>query len=222
MIADYVERVHRGLLKSGGHVEDPSVQRVEWRSLEYIQEINKWHDGLKLRKRWRKMETIQEERGEQLPGAGIVNIDIDPGEPGLSGETAVIILHGGRIVQVPVEYVEPTADGTTGGQTGDTPMVEPEPTPGEDGVPDHEMESERESAPEVVDAVWEPEGIKIPDAQYAHFNRAYNRADLIAREELLKMEANWFHGHRNGNRSLMTEMSDIMKGSVHHVHNFYP
>ena len=75
MTADYVERVHRGLIKSGGHVEDPSVQRVEWQSLDYIQEINKWHDGLKLRKRWRKMELIQGERGEQLPGAGIVNID---------------------------------------------------------------------------------------------------------------------------------------------------
>ena len=41
-------------------------------------------------------------------------------------------------------------------------MMEPEPTPGEDEVPDHEMESERESALEVVDAAWEPEDISMP------------------------------------------------------------
>ena len=222
MTADYVERVHRGLIKLGGHVEDPSVQRVEWQSLNYIQKINTWREGLELRERWKKMETIQQERGEQLPGAGIVNIDVDPGEPGLSGETAVIILDGGRIVQVPVEYVEPAGGETARDQTGDTSMVEPEPSPGEDEVPDHEMESEHESAPEVVDAAWEPESIRIPDGQFVHFNRAYNRADLIAREELLKMEANWFHGHRNGTRALMDEMQDLMKESVHHVHNFYP
>ena len=101
-------------------------------------------------------------------------------------------------------------------------MVEPEPSPGEEGQQDESMDSEHESAPEVVDAPWEPESIKIPDPQFGHFNRAYKRADLPAREEVLKMEANWFHGHRNGARDLMHEMQDLMAGSVHHIHNFDP
>ena len=79
---------------------DPSVQRLEWQSLLYVEEVHRWHDGLKLRKRWTRMETIQEERGDQLPGAGVANIDVDPGEPGLSGDTAIIVLDGGRIVEV--------------------------------------------------------------------------------------------------------------------------
>eukprot|EP00913_Durusdinium_trenchii_P010720 g10058.t1 len=221
MTADYVERVHRGLIVSGGHVEEPSVQRLEWQSLHYLEEINRWHEGLKLRKRWSKMEAIQAERGEQPPGYGIVNIDVDPGEPGLSGATAVIVLDAGRIVEVPVEYVEPREESADGVQATTSPVMEPEPSPGEDEVRDESMGSD-DSPPEVVDAAREPEGIKIPDGQYAHFNRAYNRADLVSREELLKMEANWFHGHRNGNRALMAEMQELMQGSVHHVHNFYP
>ena len=221
MTADYVDRVHRGLIIAGGHVEDPSVQRLEWQSLHYLEEINRWHDGLKLRNRWNKIETIQEERGGQPPGFGIANIDVDPGEPGLSGATAVIVLDQGRIVEVPVEYVEPRKEDPIGEQATTTPMVEPEPTPGEEEVRDESMGSE-DSPPEVMNATWEPEGIKIPDGQHAHFNRAYNRADLVSREELLKMEANWFHGHRNGNRALMSEMQELMQSSVHHVHNFYP
>ena len=52
MTADYVERVHRGLINAGGRVEDPSVQVLEWRSLRYLEKVNRWHDGLRLRKRW--------------------------------------------------------------------------------------------------------------------------------------------------------------------------
>ena len=37
----------------------------------------------------------------------VVNMDVEPGEPGLSGATAIIVLDGGRIVQVPAECVEP-------------------------------------------------------------------------------------------------------------------
>ena len=114
MAVDYTERIHRGLINAGGHVEDPSVQRVEWQSLKYVEEVNKWHDGLRLRKRWNKMEVIQAERGDQLPGAGIYRIDVDPGEPGLSGDSVVLVLDNGRIVQVPVEYVEPTASEAAG------------------------------------------------------------------------------------------------------------
>lgn len=161
------------------------------------------------------------ERGEQPAGFGIVNIDVDPGEPGLSGATAIIVLDQGRIVEVPVEYVKPREEDQGGGQATTMPMAEPEPTPGEEEVQDESMGSE-ESPPEVVNTAWEPESVKIPDSQYAHFNRACNRADLVSREELLKMEANWFHGHRNGNRALMAEMQELMKSSVHHAHNFYP
>lgn len=70
MTADYVERVHRGLISAGGHVEGPEVQVLEWQSLRYLETVNRWHDGLKLRKRWKKVETIQGERGEQLPNGG--------------------------------------------------------------------------------------------------------------------------------------------------------
>ena len=222
MAVDYSERIHRGLINAGGHVEDPSVQRVEWQSLSYVEEINRWHDGLRLRKRWDKMNVIQGERGEQLPGAGIYRMDIDPGEPGLSGDSVVLVLDNGRVVQVPVEYVEPTGSEAPGEQNAEVSMAEPEPSPGEDEQQDEEMGSEHESVPEVVDAPWEPESIKIPDPQFGHFNRAYNRADLTAREEVLKMEANWFHGHRNGARDLMHEMQSLMAGSVHHIHNFDP
>ena len=128
----------------------------------------------------------------------------------MSGATAIIILDDGHIVQVPTEYVEQAG---LEAPSSPAPMVEPEPTPG-----DESMEAD-ESAPEVVAAAWEPESIRIPDAQFENYNRAYNRADLRAREELLKMEANWFHGHRNGNRSLMSEMYD-MRESAHFVHGF--
>ncbi|CAK9012402.1 unnamed protein product, partial [Durusdinium trenchii] len=187
MTADYVERVHRGLISAGGHVEGPEVQVLEWQSLRYLETVNRWHDGLKLRKRWKKVETIQGER--------------------LSGATAIIILDDGHIVQVPTEYVEQAG---LEAPSSPAPMVEPEPTPGDESMEadDAAMESD-ESAPEVVAAAWEPESIRIPDAQFENYNRAYNRADLRAREELLKMEANWFHGHRNGNRSLMSEMYDM-------------
>ena len=70
------------------------------------------------------------------------------------------------------------------------PVAEPEPTPGDESMEaDNEaMESDETSAPELVAA----EAIRIPDAQFEHYNRVYNRADLRAREELLKMEANCF------------------------------
>ena len=118
------------------------------------------------------MNVIEEERGDQLPGAGIYRMDIDPGEPGLSGDNVILVLDNGRVVQVPVEYVEPAASGAAGERNAETSMTEPEPSPGEE-VQDETMGSEHESAPEVVDAPWEPESIKIPDPQFGHFNRAY-------------------------------------------------
>lgn len=71
---------------------------------------------------------------------------------GLSGARAIIVLDGGLLA----EYVEPAEPEVP---TGQVPIVEPEPTPGDEDVA-------------------------------ADDNRAYNRADLKAREELLKMEAN--------------------------------
>ena len=65
---------------------------LEWQSLHYIEKVNRRHDGLRLRKRCKKRETIQEERGKKLPGSIVVNVNVDPGEPGLSGATAIIVL----------------------------------------------------------------------------------------------------------------------------------
>ena len=65
-----------------------------------------------------------------------------PGEPGLSGDAAILLLDNGRIVQVPVEYVEPSASGTAEERAAETPTTEPEPSPGEE---DEAMASEHES-----------------------------------------------------------------------------
>lgn len=180
MTAHYVEKVHRGLINTDGHVEDPSLQVLEWQSLHYLGKVDRCFEIDKKAKKLRKMKAIQKERGEQLAGAMMAHMGVGPGEPGLSGATAIIVLDGGRIVYV--EPAEPEAAASP------APMAESEPTSG-----DESMEAD-------------------DDAMGRNYN--YNRASCRPSSSRGAFEdgGQLFHGHRSGNKNLMSEM---MHESVH-------
>ena len=77
-------------------------------------------------------------------------------------------------------------------------------------------DSSHQDAPQVTYVgEWEPEGppegVEIPPAQFRIYNQAMTRADLLAREELLKIEALWYHAVRTRNSQLEGEMYRAMQ-----------
>ena len=63
MAQDFMERIYRGLIFAGGHVEASSVASTDWDYLQYLEAVNRKHEGLRLRQRWRDQERIRGERG---------------------------------------------------------------------------------------------------------------------------------------------------------------
>ena len=131
------------------------------------------------------------------------------------GDTVTIQLESGEMVTVPVEYVEPSATGPDVGSSRDAPMApEPEPVPAaEEEESDESMENSscRDEPPMIHTGDWEPERVEIPPAQFRMHNRAMTRADLVAREELLKIEALWYHAVRVRDSQLEREMYRAME-----------
>ena len=66
MAQDFMERIYRDLVFAGEHVEAGSVSGTEWDYLECLEAVNRRHDGLRLRKRWRHQDQLRSERGGGL------------------------------------------------------------------------------------------------------------------------------------------------------------
>ena len=100
----YVRKIHRGLVKTGGYVDDDGFEPSEWQHWEYLQLSNRNRDRQKL-----NVLTMHEtspgrpdhDEDEQMPPANTVN----EGEQGLSGDTGTVLLDSGEIVQIPCEYL---------------------------------------------------------------------------------------------------------------------
>ena len=111
----------------GAHLqglEAGSVSGAEWDYSEYLEAVNQRHDGLRLRKCWRHQDQLRSERGggpeiRRLPnltaeqrarmeGFGTTAAAAPEVEENLSGDTVAIRLDSGKVVDAPVEYVEPS------------------------------------------------------------------------------------------------------------------
>ena len=77
MAQDFMERIYRGLVYAGGHVEASSVSGAEWDYLQYLEAVNRRHEGLRLRRRWRDQERIRGERGGSLERRRVPNLTAD-------------------------------------------------------------------------------------------------------------------------------------------------
>ena len=146
MAQDFMERVYRGLIFAGGHVESGSVSGTDWDYLEGF-------DGLRLRKRWRRQGQLRSERG----GGG----------PEIRWTRRSSMWSLRHLVW----------------EWGTRPW----------------FLSQSQS---IVDQ-WEAEGVEVP---FRVHNQPMARADLVAREELLEIEALWHHAVRTGNSQLEGEM----------------
>ena len=238
MAQDFMERIYRGLVFAGGHVEASSVASAEWDYLQYLEAVNRRHEGLRLRQRWKDQERIRGERGGNLERSRLPHLTADQramvegrgptttgaapreGEEDLSGEnlsgdTVSIRLDNGEVVTIPVEYVETTTAGPDVGSSRDAPMnPEPEPVPAAEGEESDESmaeSSDQGGPPMIHTGDWEPDRVEIPAAQFQVYNKAVTRADPVTREELLKIEALWYHAVRVKDPELENHMYRAME-----------
>ena len=119
------------------------------------------------------------------------------------------------MVTIPVEYVETTTAGPDVGSSRDAPMnPEPEPVPAAEGEESDESmaeSSDQGGPPMIHTGDWEPDRVEIPPAQFQVYNKVVTRADLVAREELLKIEALWYHAVRVKDSELESQMYRAME-----------
>ena len=102
-------KVHRGLIKNDGYVDNTEVQDGDWKQWDYLQRSNRNYNLQKLRAQAKDhliRKCIEDFDDETVDLAGAFPDNV-PGEEIEEGEMALGQLESGEIVQIPMEHLQP-------------------------------------------------------------------------------------------------------------------
>ena len=106
-LGSLIQKIHHGLVKANGYVDEDEFEDGEWQHWDYIQKSNRKLDFLKLKQEAQayllhEIEKKQTETSEEQTDAAM-----SEGEELQPGETATVRLESGEVVDIPMEYLEP-------------------------------------------------------------------------------------------------------------------
>ena len=214
MAVDYIERVHEGLIKNGGFVGLSSIEPDDSRFMEFLEDRNRVKAGVLLSEQWKTVNMRQAER-EGRPFINRLYRTASQAAEAAAGRppprTPTVRLDSGELVEIPEEYVEVRPSSSQGEERAADPEHLPEAAmegtdeaAAEGDNDDVEMDgSETES--------WHPPPVEIPVVKFNHWNRLRSRAALRARQDLMVLEASWFHYTREGDSRRAGRLYELME-----------
>ena len=191
VLGSLIQKIHRGLVKANGYVDEAEFEDGEWQHWDYIQKSNRKLDFLKL-KQEAKSYLLQELDRKQAETSGEqTDVAMSEEEDLQLGDTATVRLESGEVVSIPMEYLEPR---------------EPESEAEEDAS----MNARERSEKRTVDGVMHDRSMTY-DAKKAcilsftfqelgDLNSPAGRSGMRAKKHLQALEARWWdnqEGKRN-------------------------
>ena len=114
-LGEYMLKLHRGLIKNDGFVDETEMNDDEWKHWDYLQRSNRNYNLQRLKTQAKDhliRKCIEDFEDEAIDLAGAFPDDV-PGEELELGETAQVRLGSGEVVDIPMEYLqrqEPESD----------------------------------------------------------------------------------------------------------------
>ena len=111
-LAEYIQKVHRGLIKIDGFVDDTEMKDEDWQRWDYLQKSNRNANLQKLKAQAKELliRKCNEEFEDESIDLAAAFPDNVPGEATQEGETALVQLESGQLVHISPEY--PGSEGT--------------------------------------------------------------------------------------------------------------
>ena len=107
VLGSLIQKIHRGLVKANGYVDEEEFEDGEWQRWDYIQKSNRKLDFLKLKQEAQAYLLSEIDRKQAQTSGEQTDAVMSEGEELQPGEAAMVQLESGEIVNIPMEYLEP-------------------------------------------------------------------------------------------------------------------
>ena len=202
----YVEKVHRGLIKASGYVDDNDVEAEDWRHWDYLQDTNKEFDMRRLDKQIKSYllrNAAQTRQHLNIRDNTLVEHESEEEEHDREGQVQVR-LDSGEVITVREEDLEPREPESE--EEGPTPMdTEPERVPSA-AVRTHGSSRDLEFEDLTLTA---PTTRWLTDAELREVNeydKPEARSCLRAKQYSLQFEKRWFELNQRNEHENKMEM----------------
>ena len=211
-VKKYVERVHRGLIKASGYVDEDEVREEDWRHWDYLQKTNKEFDMRRMDrqiKAYFQANVEQTRRHLNIWDNTLRNEESEDGEYDPDDQVQVR-LDSGEVITVRAGDVQPREPESE--EEGPTPMEE-EP----EQVPDQTMEPRGSGSREQE---FEDLTMSMPTTRWltnvellevSEYDKPGARSCLRAKQYALQFEKRWFDLNQRGEHESKLEMYERME-----------
>ena len=179
-LAEYIQKVHRGLIKIDGFVDDTEMKEEDWQHWDYLQKSNRNANLQKLKAQAKELliRRCNEEYEDESIDLTAVFPDNVPGEESPDGETALVQLDSGQLVHIAAEYLE---------------MREPESDPEDETVRDARRAEKKRKHDEEIERI---KRLKMEDL--GDLDLPEGRSGLRAKEHMNQLHDHWVVADRAG------------------------
>ena len=179
-LAEYIQKVHRGLIKIDGFVDDTEMKDEDWQHCDYLQKSNRNANLQKLKTQAkellvRKCNEEFEDESIDLVAAFPDNV---PEEEPQEGETALVQLESGQLVHISTEYLE---------------VREPESDPEDETTRETRRAEKKRKHDEEIERI---KRLKIDDL--GDLDLPEGRSGLRAKEHMNQLHDHWVVADRAG------------------------
>ncbi|CAK9007516.1 unnamed protein product [Durusdinium trenchii] len=202
----YIERIHRGLVKASGYVDNEEVKEEDWKHWDYIQRSNRDFDWRRIHAQIKAYkEACEKDDGpiDLRPYRNTEDEDMEDEEE----ETVTVRLDSGEVVEIPARFIEAREP------ESEAPAVSMEVTeqPGE-------VEWAEEDLPVPVSRIEDPTIGQATSSwitkdefnALAEFDGPEARSGLRAKQHMLKLQDEWTRADREGNHERKLEIYTMM------------
>ena len=200
------KRIHRGLVKASGYVDQEEVKDEEWKHWDYIQRSNKDFD---LRRIHAQIKAYNEEseRDEGPIDLRSYRNTEDESMEEKEEETVTVRLDSGEVVEIPLRFVEPREPESE--EDAPEAAMEVSEGPREIEWADEDLPALRVEDPTINQATscW----ITRDDLRaLAEYDGPEARSCLRAKQHILKLRMEWTKADREGNHERKLEIYGMM------------
>ena len=179
-LGEYMLKLHRGLIKNDGFVDETEMNDDEWKHWDYLQRSNRNYNLQRLKAQAKDhliRKCIEDFEDEAIDLAGAFPDNV-PGEELELGETAQARLDSGEVVDIPMEYLQ---------------RREPESDPEDNDVRETRQAERKRKHEERIEEI---KRMKMEDL--GDLDLPEGRSGLRAKEHMEQLHQEWLRADRAG------------------------
>ena len=179
-MAEYMLKLHRGLIKNDGFVDEGEMADEDWKHWDYLQRSNRNYNLQRLKAQAKDhliRKCIDDFEDEEIDLAGAFPDDV-PGEELELGETAQVRLDSGEVVDIPMEYLQ---------------RREPESDPEDNDVEQARQAERKRQRDEKIEEIK-----KMRMEDLGDLDLPEGRSGLRAKEHMEQLHQEWLRADRAG------------------------